>query len=59
MALVYDYGFFNRISAHDAIMKQCADWTDHYNFMASIPWNTEADTAMFVEEMNEYLCYDV
>jgi hypothetical protein len=27
--------------------------------MLSIPWNTEADNAMFQEEMTEYLCYDV
>ena len=60
MAMICDNAhFYNRLNAHDSIMEACARWTDHYNFMASIPWNTEADTAMFEYEMTEYLCYDV
>lgn len=60
MAMICDNAhFYNRVSAHDAIMNACAQWADHYNFMASIPWNTEAEKQQFIEEMNEYLCYDV
>jgi sensor domain CHASE-containing protein len=60
MAMICDnHHFYNRMSDHDAIMAACALWVDHYNFMLSIPWNTEADNAMFQEEMIEYLCYDV
>ena len=60
MAMICDNAhFYNRISAHDSIMEACARWVDHYNFMASIPWNTDADQAQFEYEMTEYLCYDV
>jgi hypothetical protein len=60
MAMLCDNShFYNRVVAHEDIMAACARWVDHYNFMASIPWNTEAETAMFKEEMTEYLCYDV
>lgn len=44
---------------HDYIMEVCAIWVDHYNFMASLPWNTQAEQKQFEEEMSEYLCYDV
>jgi hypothetical protein len=40
-------------------MTWCASWVDHYNFLAGISFNTEAETAMYKEEMSEYLCYDV
>ena len=59
MALLSDNGYYNRTCAHDAIMTSCATWVDHYNFMASLPWNTKAEQAQFEEEMTEYLCYDV
>jgi hypothetical protein len=51
--------FYNRASAHDSITEACARWVDHYNFMASIPWNTKAETEQYLYEMTEYLCYDV
>ena len=61
MAIVFDNGFYNEniVDNHDNLMSMNASWVDHYNFMASIPWNTEADNAMFIQEMKEYLCYDV
>jgi hypothetical protein len=60
MAMICDNAhFYNRASAHESIMDSCARWVDHYNFMASIPWNTEAETEQFLYEMSEYLCYDV
>lgn len=61
MALIFDNGYYNhdQVSNHDHIMSMCAQWVDHYNFMASIPWNTKAEQSLFEEEMTEYLCYDV
>jgi hypothetical protein len=60
MAMICDNAhFYNRFSAHDAISEACARWADHYNFMASLPWLSDADRNQFEYEMSEYICYDV
>jgi len=60
MAMICDNAhFYNRVVAHESIMSACATWVDHYNFMASLPWLSDADRQMFLQEKSEYLCYDV
>jgi hypothetical protein len=60
MALILDTSNqYNSTANHDYKMTWCASWVDHYNFLAGISFNTEAETAMYKEEMAEYLCYDV
>jgi hypothetical protein len=57
--LLQDNGFYSHIDNHDVLMMTCAMWVEHYNFLMSIPWNTDADKEIFEEEMREHLCYDV
>lgn len=60
MALINDQtGFFSQIKNHDHVITWCAIWADHYNMMASFPWNTEAEKMQLEEEMSQYICYDV
>jgi sensor domain CHASE-containing protein len=60
MALIADkFNLYTSVSDHDYKIESCVSWTDHYNFMASIPWNTKEETEIFLHEKSDYLCYDV
>jgi len=60
MALILDTSNqYNSFANHDYKMTWCASWVEHYNFLAGVKFNTEAEAAMYKEEMMEYLCYDV
>ncbi len=60
MTLIADkFNLYNTVSEHDYVTEQCATWVDHYNFLATLSWNTDVERQQFESEMTDYLCYDV
>ncbi len=60
MTLIADkFNLYTSVSEHDYKTESCATWVDHYNFLATLSWNTDAERQQFEYEMTDYLCYDV
>jgi hypothetical protein len=43
----------------DMIEFVCKSWMEHYNFMLSLPGNSEVEKFFYQEHFNEYKWYDV
>ena len=37
----------------------CGMWVNHYSFLLTLPWNTEADKQWYKEQINMNKIYDV
>jgi hypothetical protein len=60
MLLSDKYNSYNASpSDNEFLIDSCTRWMDHYNFMMSIPWNTDADNSSFQTEFDQYKVYDV
>ncbi len=43
----------------DLLEMICTSWMEHYNFMLSLPGNTDIDNFFYQEHFNEVKWYDV
>jgi hypothetical protein len=37
----------------------CTSWMEHYNFLLSLPYNTDADKLFYQDHFNQMKWYDV
>lgn len=54
-----DYFNTNIVARHEDIITLNAWMVEHFNFVLSMPWLTDAEVDMYEDEKAMYLCYDV
>jgi hypothetical protein len=60
--MLYQSKFHNKniIEDHDFNVDDCNFWVDHYNFLANLSiYKTEPIAKTYINEIKQYLCYDV